>query len=85
MIIDYAQIEDDIKEKLSSLSEFEIVTTPDSEKEYQKPFSKTKVTIAYIGNKYQETEGLGNIVQRTEVLFTLHFQARKVGYVFLMF
>ncbi len=79
VIIDYEQIEIDIVQKLSELgSDFEVEKLPESQSEFQQPFSRTKITVGYAGNKYNEPEAMGNIVQRTEVSVVLIFQGRKL-------
>jgi hypothetical protein len=76
LIIDYEQIEDDVVAHLGVIAGLEIVALPQSEAEFSKPFNN-KITIAYGGSKYRDSEGLGYIAQREEVDIVVFFESRK--------
>jgi hypothetical protein len=77
-IFDIEAVEESIVERLSSLTAFDFQPIPQSESAHTKSIVKTRVSVAYGGAKFRDTEGMGNIVQRAERLFTVYIEGRRL-------
>lgn len=80
--MNYEQAESEIVAKLSEDTALvdiaDITILPDDVAEYKTPTVKGLVTVVFLGEKFDNNQGIGDISQHSTVTFNVGIQARKM-------
>lgn len=76
----YEAIEEEIYQRLLPLegANIEIVKLPENQKDFERPFEKSKITVGYKGSKWDKPRSTAQISQNEELMFEFSLQARRL-------
>ncbi|MBS1775331.1 MAG: hypothetical protein JSS64_03515 [Bacteroidetes bacterium] len=78
--MNYATLENEIAIKLSANSALtdvcEIILLPDSVANYKTPVIKGLVTVAFLGEKFDRNQSIGEVTQHSTLTFNISIQSR---------
>lgn len=76
--MNYQQAEADIVTRLQPFSgdDLEIVPLPENLKDFERPFTKGKITVCYKGSKWDKPHSTQQISQKEELTFEISMQSR---------
>lgn len=73
----YADYEDAIATQLGTLANVDIIVLPDNEADYNLPYSKSKITVAYVGSRFGMIKQLVGVSQDEMQLYEIVIQSRS--------